>query len=174
MPFVRLRLRPARASPRLIRPRFSCFITHVITQVTRLVLFVCTGNFYRSRFAEAIFNHYAEQKRLNWKAFSRGLAIHWAEGYLSPFTVDALAVRKIDLRHTGPARTQLAERDLEMEQRRIALDKDEHHSMMQSQFPQWADRIEYWNAADLGFRTAELALAEIESKVLSLIEELGA
>jgi protein-tyrosine phosphatase len=46
--------------------------------------------------------------------------------------------------------------------------------MMRSQFPQWADRIEYWNVADVGFRTAELALLEIESKVLSLIEELSA
>lgn len=146
----------------------------VITHVTSLVLFVCTGNFYRSRFAEAVFNHHAEIKQLNWKAFSRGLAIHWAEGYLSPFTTDALAVRKIDLRHTGSARTQLTEHDLEAAQRRIALDRDEHHSMMRSQFPQWADRIEYWNVADLGFRTAELALPEIESKVLSLIEELSA
>jgi protein-tyrosine phosphatase len=148
-------------------------ITHVITYVTSLVLFVCTGNFYRSRFAEAVFNHHAELKKLNWKAFSRGLAIHWAEGYLSPFTADALAVRQIDLRHTGAARMQLTEHDLETAQRRIALDKDEHHSMMWNQFPQWADRIEYWNVADLGFQTAELALPAIESKVLSLIEELS-
>ncbi|MBV9999792.1 MAG: low molecular weight phosphatase family protein [Verrucomicrobia bacterium] len=142
--------------------------------MTSLVLFVCTGNYYRSRFAEAVFNHYAELKRLNWKAVSRGLAIHWVEGYLSPFTIDALAVRKIELRHTGPARVQLTEHDLETAQRRIALDRDEHHSMMQIQFPQWADRIEYWSVADLGFQAVELALPEIESKVLSLIEELGA
>jgi protein-tyrosine phosphatase len=173
MPFLQP-VRPARASRRLIRRRFSYFITHVITHVTSLVLFVCTGNFYRSRFAEAVFNHHAEQKRLNWKAFSRGLAIHWVEGDLSPFTTDALAIRKIDLRHTGTARAQLTEHDLETAQRRIALDRDEHHSMMRSQFPQWANRVEYWNVADLGFQTAELALPEIESKVLSLIEELSA
>src|SRR5207249_1727138 len=44
------------------------------------ILFVCTGNFYRSRFAEAVFNHYAKQRQSPWRAFSRGLAVHLAEG----------------------------------------------------------------------------------------------
>src|SRR5208283_754405 len=59
------------------------------------VLFICTGNFYRSRFAEAIFNHYAEQRQIPWTAFSRGLAVHLAEGDLSSFTSEALKTRKI-------------------------------------------------------------------------------
>jgi protein-tyrosine phosphatase len=140
--------------------------------VTNLVLFVCTGNFYRSRFAEAVFNHHAEQSGLNWQAFSRGLAIHWAEGYLAPVTLAALAARNIDLRHTGKARVQLTEHDLEAAQRRIALDKNEHYAMMRSQFPHWANRVEYWRVEDLPLRPPELALPEIESKVLALLEEL--
>lgn len=141
--------------------------------MTNQLLFVCTGNFYRSRFAEAVFNHHAEQRRLDWKAFSRGLAIHWAEGYLSPFTSAALADRNVDLRHTGPGRRQLTEHDLETAQRRIALDHNEHYGMMRRQFPQWADRIEYWHVADLPMQPAEQALPEIESRVLSLVEELS-
>jgi protein-tyrosine phosphatase len=39
----------------------------------RKILFLCTGNFYRSRFAEELFNHLARQKRLDWVADSRGL-----------------------------------------------------------------------------------------------------
>ena len=44
-----------------------------------LLLFICTGNYYRSRFAEAVFNHHAKQRGLPWRAFSRGLAIHPAD-----------------------------------------------------------------------------------------------
>ncbi len=39
------------------------------------ILFLCTGNYYRSRFAEKLFNNLATQKNLDWEADSRGLAI---------------------------------------------------------------------------------------------------
>jgi hypothetical protein len=39
------------------------------------VLFVCTGNHYRSRFAEALFNQKARQAQLDWRALSRGLRL---------------------------------------------------------------------------------------------------
>ena len=38
------------------------------------VLFLCTGNYYRSRFAEMLFNALASRKDLDWTADSRGLA----------------------------------------------------------------------------------------------------
>ena len=142
-------------------------------RVRNLVLFICTGNFYRSRFAEAVFNHHAEQRGLAWKAFSRGLAIHQAAGDLSPLTHAALAARDISLRHTGTGRVSLTEHDLERAQRRIALDEDEHYRMMQSQFPRWAGRVEYWQVMDVALRLPESALPEIESRVLSLVEELS-
>ena len=76
------------------------------------MLFICTGNVYRSRFAEAVFNHHAEQREIPWTAFSRGLAVHLTEEDLSPFTAGALASRQIELRHTGASRKQLSETDL--------------------------------------------------------------
>ena len=39
------------------------------------ILFLCTGNYYRSRFAEIFFNWHAEQRVLAWRAESRGLAL---------------------------------------------------------------------------------------------------
>ncbi|HEY0791849.1 MAG TPA: low molecular weight phosphatase family protein [Chthoniobacterales bacterium] len=141
--------------------------------MTNRVLFICTGNFYRSRFAEAVFNHLAEKQGLNWRAFSRGLAIHWAEGYLSPYTARALEARQIALRHTGPARVQLSAHDLEDSQRQIALDRAEHYPMMREQFPLWADRIEYWHVVDMPVCSSEVALPEIERNVNALLTELG-
>ncbi len=40
----------------------------------KTVLFLCTGNYYRSRYAEILFNAKAEIMELEWKAVSRGLA----------------------------------------------------------------------------------------------------
>ena len=41
----------------------------------RTVLFLCTGNYYRSRFAEELFNDSARRAGLDWTATSRGLAL---------------------------------------------------------------------------------------------------
>jgi hypothetical protein len=40
----------------------------------RKLLFLCIANYYRSRFAEMLFNHLAVQCQLNWVADSRGIA----------------------------------------------------------------------------------------------------
>jgi hypothetical protein len=48
------------------------------------VLFLCTGNFYRSRFAEILFNSVAERMRLPWKASSRGLALERGVNNVGP------------------------------------------------------------------------------------------
>lgn len=141
--------------------------------VTDRALFICTGNFYRSRFAEAVFNHLAEARGLSWKGFSRGLAIHWAEGYLSPIVVEGIAARGIDLRHTAANRTQLTAGDLEDSEIRIALSRAEHLPMMRSQFPAWSDRIQYWDIEDLPRTSPEIALPAIESKVIDLINHLS-
>ena len=34
------------------------------------VLFLCTGNYYRSRYAEELFNHLARGENLPWRASS--------------------------------------------------------------------------------------------------------
>ena len=45
----------------------------------RTVLFLCTGNYYRSRFAEILFDSVAVKMGLPWKASSRGLACDQAD-----------------------------------------------------------------------------------------------
>ncbi len=141
--------------------------------MTNRVLFICTGNYYRSRFAEAIFNDTAQKRGLDWRAFSRGLAIHWAEGYLSPFTADALQSRRINLDHTGKGRVQLTVHDLENSTVQVALDRQEHRPMMQQQFPEWADRIEYWSVPDVPETEPDVALAAIEEHVKQLLQDLS-
>jgi protein-tyrosine phosphatase len=140
--------------------------------VVKKVLFICTGNLYRSRFAEAVFNFHADHRSLNWQAFSRGLAIHWAEGLLSPYVAAGLSDRQIPLSYTGPTRTQLIEKDLAAAEISIALDRREHLPMVQEQFPAWSERIRFWDISDLPMIQPEVALPAIESHVLYLLDHL--
>ena len=65
-------------------------------KIMQTMLFLCTGNYYRSRFAEELFNHRAARDGLSWVAQSRALAIGRGInniGALSPFTLKALEER---------------------------------------------------------------------------------
>ena len=55
------------------------------------VLFLCTGNYYRSRFAEELFNHLAIQRGLAWRADSAGLEVEKWRSY-NPGTMEWLTV----------------------------------------------------------------------------------
>lgn len=140
--------------------------------MTKRVLFLCTGNYYRSRFAEAVFNYHAARGQLGWSAFSRGLAVHLVEGDLSPHTAAALHRRNIPLQHTSTTRVQLAEQDLETAQRIIALDEAEHRPLLRELFPAWGAQVVFWDVCDAHLTAPEEALPCIERYVLQLIEEL--
>ncbi len=58
------------------------------TQKKKRLIFVCTGNFYRSRLAEMLFNHHAAGLGLPWVAESRGLAVN---GQLKGLSAEARA-----------------------------------------------------------------------------------
>lgn len=142
----------------------------------RQVLFICTGNYYRSRFAEALFNHTAERRGLDWRAFSRGLATHLVDGagVISTHTRFALLARNIALHHTGEKPLPLAVADLNRAARVIALKEAEHRALMHAQFPEWENRIEYWHVHDLDAATPDTAVPEIERLTMGLIEEIAA
>lgn len=136
------------------------------------VLFICTGNFYRSRFAEAVFNHEARRLGLPWRAFSRGLAIHLVTSPLSPITIAALEERGIALDCTGPDRCPLTEADLRRAARRIALKEEEHRPYFARLFPAWEHRVQYWHFHDRDVAPPEVVLPRIEKRVRKLISKL--
>ena len=59
-------------------------------RIERTVLFLCTGNYYRSRFAEVLFNSVACKMRLQWRASSRGLALERGINNVGPLAVGAI------------------------------------------------------------------------------------
>jgi protein-tyrosine phosphatase len=137
----------------------------------KTILFLCSGNYYRSRFAEILFNHLAEELDLEWRAESRGIVAQWSHnpGPLSAYAVQGLAARSIAVVAPRYPR-QLTEPDLENTTRVIALYEREHRPLLRDYFPQWADRVEYWNVPDLGEMNADDAFALIEQNVRSLIQ----
>jgi len=138
------------------------------------ILFICTGNYYRSRVAEAMFNHLAEQRGLPWRAFSRGLMAHLAPGPISEYTQDGLASRGVHLRHTAEGSAQLTEDDLRTANVIIALKDAEHRPMFMRWFPEWTKKVVYWDVTDQPDVRPEVALPAIEEEVRRLIDSLAA
>jgi protein-tyrosine phosphatase len=140
------------------------------------VLFLCTGNYYRSRFAEIVFNDLARKRALNWHADSRGLAREfgaWNVGPISKYALEALATRGIQCASTTRNAMHCFEDDLQRAERVVALKEAEHRPMLAKHFPGWEDRVEYWHVHDLDAATPDVALGEIERLVTELVERIA-
>ena len=140
------------------------------------VLFVCTGNYYRSRFAELLFNACASRDGLNWKADSRGLAAASGKHIrpVSPLVLERLQGHGFLSEEEPRGPTQLEEADLAKADLTIALDAVEHLPLIESRFPKWTDQILYWHIPDLNLMGADDALASIENNVMTLIQQFAA
>lgn len=140
------------------------------------ILFLCTGNYYRSRFAEIFFNALAAPLHLNWQADSRGLAVAPGNGNvgpISPYALQGLRARGIAV---GPAfrfPAQVQASDLVHADLIIAVKETEHRPYLEQRFPQWAAKVEYWHVHDLDRASADEALAEIEREIRGLLRRLA-
>jgi len=143
-----------------------------------LMLFVCTGNYYRSRFAEHLFAHLVEKQGLAWRTDSAGLGVDWSwkinPGPISKVTVASLAERGIALADPRMPR-MLAVEDLQSADRVILLDEPEHRPMMNKQFPDWEDheRVTYWEVVDVPPSEDFHPMDAIDPLVVALVEELA-
>jgi protein-tyrosine phosphatase len=139
------------------------------------VLFLCTGNYYRSWFAEIFFNWHAAQRGLAWRAESRGLALDARNaGPVSRYTIEALTQRKIPLASCQRPPIPVAAADFQSAHRVIAVKEAEHRTMVDTQFPAFRQQVEYWHVHDLDCATPEHAIAHLEHEVLSLLANLDA
>jgi protein-tyrosine phosphatase len=139
------------------------------------ILFLCSGNYYRSRFAELVFNHLAEKAGLDWRATSRALVLELGACNVGPISVhtrQAVAARGIPLDEPVRDPIQCIESDLSSADRVVALKEAEHRPMLTRKFPGWPDRVEYWHIHDLDAATPVVALNEIEEKVTALVQSL--
>jgi protein-tyrosine phosphatase len=135
------------------------------------VLFLCTGNYYRSRYAEVLFNSVAKKMNLPWKASSRGLALERGVNNIGPMAVSA--VKALEARgqrafaEFGRFPIQVTVADFEAAHWIVALKEAEHLPLLQERFPAWAEKVEFWHVDD-----APEMLDLIEREIMDLAARL--
>jgi len=139
------------------------------------ILFLCTGNYYRSRFVEHLFNAQAQRLGLAWSAESRGLAIERGINNVGPIaaaTLRALEERGVTVAPPLRMPLQAQDEDFARAQRVVALYEREHRPLVAERFPAWAERVEYLEVPDVGELGFNEALGLMERAVLTLLEQL--
>lgn len=142
-----------------------------LSKISQPVLFVCTGNYYRSRIAEILFNHLAAKQALPLKAFSRGLRLNPEKntGRISPHAIPFLKHHNISLSQIGeaaPVRTE----DFHVAGHIVIMDESEHRPLMREKFPEWENKVEYWQLEDDYVVGPEIVLPKLKERVEYLVQ----
>lgn len=140
-------------------------------RTTKSVLFLCTGNYYRSRFAEILFNHVAGKMGLGWRATSAGLALERGVNNIGPIagavlqSLQSMGIRAVAECARMPS--QVTSEHLLQAHWIVALSDEEHRPLLLERFPDHVDRAEFWEVVD-----APGVLPQIDREVMDLIARL--
>ncbi len=137
------------------------------------ILFLCTGNYYRSRYAEAFFNYRAACVGVNIRAVSAGLALERGTenvGPISPRVAERMASLGIPIgpeqeRYPRPVNESL----LHSASRVICLLESEHRPLVEERFSEWAGRVLYWDVRDVPPSASYDPFVHIEGRVCELV-----
>jgi len=140
------------------------------------ILFVCTGNYYRSRFAEEYFNHLAKHNELHWKAYSKGLSQNMPSlnnpGPISVHTLEALKSRGVEGEEIHRYPRPITKADFPTHDRIIAMSEIEHKPMIEERFLAHGKFVEYFEVGDLPVEKPESAINKIALHIEKLVGAL--
>lgn len=139
------------------------------------ILFLCTGNYYRSRFAEIVFNHFTTLSNADWRAKSRGLKANNPNnvGKISPHTLVELNKLNIPIPYLLDVPRKVTPADLKGADKIVALCKREHKPMIEQDYKEWEDKIDYWEFDDVDVKSPKEVLPQLFLRIVGLTNELG-
>jgi len=137
------------------------------------ILFLCSGNYYRSRIAEELFNHHAID---GWRAHSKGLSerfpISGNPGPMSPYAIYYLKSIGVRIQSEGRMPEGCSAEDLNACDRIVCMDADEHTPMLARFGGIDMSRVAFWHVKDIDEMPFEVATRLIEENVLELLRTL--
>jgi len=141
------------------------------------MLFLCTGNYYRSRFSEEYVNHFAREWNLPWQADSLGLQRSFeGNGNVGPIaqnTLNKLAELKIQPTDAERIPAHVYENHFTEYDRVIAVSLDEHKPMLEALWgPDVINKVEYFDVEDLHIEGPETALPRLVIHLDRLLSSL--
>ena len=140
--------------------------------IKKNILFLCSGNYFRSRFAELWFNHEADQRRLPWYATSAGLLMeNNNQGNISEYTRTFAHARG----WTVPNRPPIAASKtlFDYAEHVIALKEAEHRQPIELRFPEYMDKVMFWSIHDEDVMKPSDILPLLESQLIQFVETLS-
>lgn len=143
--------------------------------MSETILFICTGNYYRSRFAEIYYSHLIQEAGIHQEVFSRGFEVllhgHKNEGPISKHSRGYFKELGIQSEKFDDYPVQLEELDLEKADRIYLMDSKEHAPMYKKYFPERKDNIVMWDFADDYIEDPNQVLPRLREAVENLVEE---
>jgi protein-tyrosine-phosphatase len=141
----------------------------------RTILFLCTGNYYRSRYAEELFNHLATRDGLAWSATSLALALERGKDNVGPMARSTIAALAADGIVPAGAQRMPAPCTVDALQAAdmvVAVKEAEHRALLTARLPGWQDLVTYWHVHDIDAAHPDVALAELKAHVATLLQSL--
>jgi len=147
----------------------SGFIFPQFLKKTKTILFLCVHNTFRSQVAEAYFNKFAKEKRLNWQAESAGFL---EAEKINEKAVILMKEEGIDISDKKPK--LMTNEMIKKADKIVVVCQECEEQGLCLTLPRDKD-IEYWrlpNPAEMELDKAREIRNQIKEKVLSLIKEL--
>jgi Protein-tyrosine-phosphatase len=141
------------------------------TMTTERILVLCSGNYFRSRFAEIFLNHVIADRSLPWQVDSAGLLMeNDNEGNISRHTQAYVEAKGWDV----PARPPKAATtdQFQWATRVIALKETEHRAPIEARFSEFLDKVEFWMIHDEDVRAPADILPDLEAELTEFVKRI--
>ena len=138
------------------------------------VLFVCTANIHRSRFAEEVFNYLCAKYNKDYHAFSAGLRVgDYSFRKIYYPALENLKAFNIIPKRPNDLSKHIKDVNLENYDKIICMDEVEHKPMVNSDPKLSNYNFEYWNITDMPKVDSDVSLPICYKKVENLLNEMS-